>query len=137
MNKIKDLVKKNKTLIRQFILYGVIGGLSALTDFFVFKALIDHLNLFISNLISVNIGITISFILNTFINFKAKGKLFFRALSFFSIGYIGLAISTLLLYIGVTLIGFSEIPVKIFTIFAVACIQFVLNKLITFKDVES
>ncbi|UTC82358.1 hypothetical protein HGJ18_03755 [Treponema denticola] len=31
-----------------------------------------HLNIYISNFICVNIGITISFLLNTFINFKKR-----------------------------------------------------------------
>lgn len=121
-------------LIKEVIFYGIIGAFSAFIDSLVFIILSQtNLNMYISNFISVNVGIGISFFLNTYLNFKLIDNLKTRFIKFFSVGYIGLLISTLLLYIGTQLLSLNEIVVKIASIIIVAAIQFILNKLITYK----
>jgi putative flippase GtrA len=132
--KIINVVKKKQVVIKQFILYGIIGIIASTTDVIIFTLLSNNINIFISNAISVNTGITISFFANTFINFKKKNRIFKRFLMFFTVGYIGLGLSSLILFIGVDLLEIEKIYVKVFTVFFVAIVQFILNKYITFKE---
>jgi putative flippase GtrA len=129
------LVLLNKyTFFKQIILYGIIGSICAGIDYLFFLLLrYFNLNLYFSNFISINIGILISFLLNTFFNFKRIDKLLRRAIKFFSVGYSGLLVSMFLMYIGVNRINLNETIVKLLTIFIVAAYQFTINKLFTFR----
>lgn len=49
------------------------------------------------------------------------------------VGYCGLGLSTLILFIGTKVFSANEIVVKLISIFIVALFQFVLNKLVTFR----
>ena len=134
---IKNLIKKYP-IIREMFLYGIIGGTSSMIDALLFILLRKAgLHIYLSNFISINVGITISFILNTFFNFKKKDNIKKRAFSFFSIGYVGLLISLLIFYIFVTKMHCNELAVKLFSIVFVAMVQFVLNKLITYGNRDS
>ena len=134
---IKNLIKKYP-IIREMFLYGIIGGTSATIDALLFVLLRKvGLHVYLSNFISINVGIAISFILNTFFNFKKKDNLKKRAVSFFSIGYIGLLISLLIFYIFVTKMHLNEFGIKLFSIVFVAAVQFVLNKLFTYGNKEN
>lgn len=58
---------------REFILYGIIGGLSATLDFAIFTILAGiGIPIIVSNIIGVVSGITTSFLLNRHYNFKIK-----------------------------------------------------------------
>lgn len=118
-------------------LYGLIGGGSSLLDTFCYIILTHYFTcgLFLANFISVNIGITCSFILNTYFNFKKSNKLGKRAISFFAVGYCGLGLSFLLLYIGTNLLHINDIIVKLVSIVFVAAFQFILNKMITYSKI--
>lgn len=130
----KGLLAKYMTIIKQLISYGIIGGISSGLDFCVY-ILLTHvgLNEFVANLISVNIGIACSFIFNSVITFKMTDKKLRRGVKFFLVGYCGLGLSTLILFIGTKVFSANEIVVKLISIFIVALFQFVLNKLITFR----
>ena len=66
---------KNSSIIKQIILYGFIGVLSSGLDLLVFKLLMDvGINIYVSNFISVNIGIICSFLLNYHFNFKLTDR---------------------------------------------------------------
>lgn len=131
---IKNLIKKYP-IIREMFLYGIIGGTSSMIDAILFVLLRKiGLHIYLSNFISINVGITISFVLNTFFNFKKKDNIKKRAFSFFSIGYVGLLISLLIMYVFVTKMHCNEVIVKLFSIVFVAMVQFVLNKLITYGN---
>jgi putative flippase GtrA len=120
-------------LPREIVLYGLIGGLSAGVDTLLFWLLSKDISPFFANCISVTMGITISFLLNTFVNFKVRDRLFIRALSFYLIGFAGLALSSLLLYLGIEVLQMGNLLVKIISVFIVAAVQFTLNKLLTFR----
>ena len=124
----------NKLLIRQIFLYGIIGGGSAFFDFLLFTLMYKQfgLNKYFVNGISVHIGIAMSFILNRKFNFKKTDRVLSRAISFYLTGLFGLALSQGLLWLG----GFFLFPVvmvKFMSIFIVAVVQFVINKLVTFN----
>lgn len=130
--KIKVLEKY--PIIKEMFLYGIIGVLSSTIDslFFILLTKVNFMEL-IANFISVNIGITVSFFLNTYCNFKQKNNLGKKAISFFGVGYIGLAISTLIIYIFITKLRYNAVIVKIVSVIIVAMIQFILNKVFTYK----
>ena len=130
----KKLLEKYKVLIKQLISYGIIGGISSGLVFCVYVVLTHvGLNELIANLISVNIGIACSFIFNSVITFKMTDKKLKRCAKFFLVGYCGLGLSTLILFIGTKIFLANEIIVKLISVFIVALFQFVLNKLITFR----
>lgn len=134
---VKIIIVSLYTKYKDFILYGLIGGLSAGLDFGVYSLLcLLGMNYQIANVISINCGIFCSFILNRHYNFKTKDKIAKRFLSFYIIGLFGLALTWLLLHFMVSMKGINKLIAKLITIFIVAIIQFFLNKFITFKKTE-
>jgi putative flippase GtrA len=75
-----------------------------------------------------------SFILNAKYNFKKTDDFYRRGMKFFSIGYFGWFVQSIILWVGVSQIGLKELIVKIFAVFVAAAIQYILNKLLTFRD---
>lgn len=131
---LKALYDKYKNLFKEMILYGIFGLFSASMDTLSFMLLSKiGLSLLAANFISVNIGIAISFLLNTFLNFKKSSKLGQRALKFFGVGYMGLALSTFIMWYGVTIMHQKQIIIKVISVVIVAAVQYLLNKFITFR----
>lgn len=89
-----------------------------------------------ANVIGVHCGTFASFFLNRQFNFKVKDKTLLRFISFYIVGLIGLAISSGLLVVLVEKMKLNELVSKAFTIIAVALIQFILNKYISFRNEE-
>lgn len=123
-------------LFREMFLYGIIGLFSATMDTLSFMLLSKFANVpvMLANFFGVNLGIFISFFLNTYINFRKTDELRKRAIKFFSIGYLGLLVSTAIMYVGINLIKIEQLYVKILSVIIVAIIQYILNKFITFND---
>ena len=124
----------SKQLVRQVVLYGIIGGGSALFDFLLFTLMytLFGINELVANIFSVHMGIAMSFMLNSRYNFKKTDKILFRAIAFYLTGLFGLALSSGMLWLG----GAMEFPilmVKFVSIFVVAVAQFTMNKLIAFR----
>jgi putative flippase GtrA len=116
-------------------LYGVIGSGCAFIDFLLFLIMYKKfgINKYLANGISVHTGIAMSFILNRKYNFKKTDKVLYRAILFYLTGLFGLALSQGLLWLGGVLL-LPVVIVKFMSIFIVASIQFVINKLVTFND---
>lgn len=124
-------------LIKEIFLYGIIGGISAGLDSIAFASIAKlGVNIYIANFISINLGIITSFMLNTYLNFRVKDNIKRRMMSFFGVGYIGMVISTLILYVGNDIWGLHIMFVKITSVVIVAAVQFILNKFITYKRSE-
>jgi putative flippase GtrA len=120
--------------IRQVLLYGVFGAFAAGADFCLFLVLREFgLPLLAANMVSVNVGIAISFVCNSFLNFRRTDRFWRRAALFFCVGWSGLLLSSAILEVGVTRMGLREIWVKAASIVVVAAYQFTLNKLVTFR----
>lgn len=140
--KIKALYKKLRNLFysrpiyRQFFLYAIIGTISSLLDFCVFKLLtyFGGMEELYANLISVPCGMICSFFLNYFVNFKSKGKFWLRLISFLIVGTIGLGFSELFIHLGTNTFSLNADLTKLSSIVLVALLQFGLNKFITFKE---
>lgn len=128
----KEKIKRN---IKQLILYGIIGCMSASVDFAFYNVLAIYVGLhyIIANSLSVLTGILTSFSLNRTFNFKVTDKFVVRFSLFFTCGMFGLLLSNAILWLGVDNYHFSEIGTKAVSIFVVAFLQFIFNKFITFK----
>ena len=131
----KDEIRKN---IKQLILYGIIGCLSASVDFTFYNVLTICIGLHynIANSLSVLTGILTSFSLNRAFNFKVTDKVVARFSLFLTSGMLGLLLSNAILWLGVDNWHFSEIGTKVVSIFVVALLQFIFNKFITFKQTK-
>jgi len=131
LEKVKKLILEKK----QFILYSIIGFSGAFIDFVVFIVLIKvfSMNAIIANAISISLGITNNFILNSIFNFKVKDKLKQRFIKFYLIGLFGFFISSLIIYILKEVLGVDPIISKLCSIVIVVILQYSLNKRITFK----
>jgi len=137
---IKKTLKTLKNQLRNnqnFIIYGVIGVTGVGIDFITFNLMVYSLGfqILIANIISVSFGITNNFLLNTFFNFKKTDLLLKRFFSFYSIGILGLIISSIILFSFSTVLGFNVVLVKLFSIIFVVVVQYNLNKKITFEKI--
>jgi putative flippase GtrA len=120
---------------RKFLLYGVIGSCCAGLDFAIYTLLcMLSTNYLIANAIGIHCGIFCSFTLNRRYNFKVNDRAVLRFLSFYTVGLIGLALSSGILFLMVTVCRGNAIFAKLVAIFVIAVIQFFLNKLITFRQ---
>lgn len=110
--------------------------MAAVIDFSSFLVLSTKFKVYIllANFIAMNLGMLVSFFLNTFFNFKKKDNLKKRFISFMTIGYSGILLSTIVILILNLIFKKHFVMVKLISIFIVAAYQFVLNKLFTFKE---
>lgn len=130
----REFIEAKKPLIRELFLYGIIGGSTAALDVILFQVFITlGIPLLISNFISVNIAIGLSFLLNARYNFRKTNNIGKRAIQFFTIGYIGLVLQLVILWLGVDVLKFLEIYVKVIAVIIGAVVQYILNKFLTFK----
>jgi putative flippase GtrA len=123
----------NNSFIRNLVLYGIFGVIAAVVDFSVFTVCFKYLLIdkFIANLISMHIGMLVSFTLNTFANFKKPDKLFRRFLSYYIIVLVGMGITTLIIWLGTAYL--PVLVLKAISIVVASIIQFFLNRFITYK----
>lgn len=128
---IKNILQK----YRLVILYICIGGFSAGLDIIVFHLLtaIGSVDYLLANFLSVNIGITSSFILNRQYNFRVKDRVVRRLIKFYSVGIAGLTLSMILLWLLNSVLSFDLTIIKFITIPIIFLFQLTLNKLFTFK----
>lgn len=121
---------------RNIILYGIIGCMGATLDFICYTILTILFNVYYlyANIFGVIVGITNNFFLNRNLNFRIKDHAVIRYLSFFSIGIIGLILSIILLKFFVDILQIQQLVAKFVTIFFVVGLQFLFNKMITFRS---
>ncbi len=125
-------------LFAQLIKYGIFGGLGALSDFLVFTALHAwfHVPVIPANVVSILVGITVSFLLNSSITFAKTDYRAQRAMRFFAVGIAGLLLSNLLLYLLTSPLQVAAVWAKLVTIPIIALLQFVLNRSWTFAEIR-
>lgn len=130
----QSLLQKYRNLILQIVSYGIIGLISSGTDAALFGILVYefHTSALITNIVSVSVGITISFFLNRRFTFKVKDHTAKRYVMFFAIGMAGLLLSEGIIIIG-TIVKLDVMIAKLLSIFIVAAFQFILNKFISFR----
>lgn len=121
--------------IMQFLLYGLIGTFSATLDALIFKLLLyrTSINFLVINIISTNVGILVSFILNLNLNFKMKTHIVMRFISFYLVGTMGLILSSTIIYLGKQF-NLDVLKVKLLSIVIAVGFQFLLNKFVSFRS---
>lgn len=131
----KKTISKYYKKHEHFIKYGFIWLLSVSLDFLIYTFLIKYtdINYQMANFISTSCGIINSFLLNLFFNFKTKDKILKRFISFYTIGFLGIIVSAISLYLLIVAFWFEKIFSKAITLVFVVLIQYILNKNITFK----
>lgn len=130
--KINELLHSEN--LKNFVLYGIFGVLAAMIEFGVFSALIavKVIPEELVNVIGQLCGFAFSFTTNTFLNFKKTDKLFKRFLSYGGICLLGLAFTTVVIALLKNVVEIHAL--KLCCMVFVAFAQFVLNKLITYKN---
>ena len=130
----KALFLKNRDLL----LYLMIGCIGAALDFVAYVFLTNVAGLYyqIANFLSVSLGITNNFFLNSKYNFKTTDRMLLRFMSFYSVGMLGWALSAASLWLLVEKMFANPQAAKFATIFFVTAVQFCLNKVLTFRHIE-
>ena len=116
----------------KYILISCVGGLLDLGLFYALVTLTD-IHVQIINLISTYVGVSTNFILNYYFNFKAASKFFKRYLAFLSVGIVGLAIVSLLVFIFHQTLGWNPVLVKILATMFATVVQYLFNRYISFR----
>lgn len=118
----------------QLVKYVLIGILGLVVDFGVYTILTHFkMNVEFANIISSTCGIINNFFWNSYTNFKVHDRLILRFISYFLVGQITTIFTTISLFIFATKMGFPHLIVKIIATFVATLIQFIINKIITFR----
>lgn len=125
---------KKFELLRNIVLYGIFGVCAAGIEFLVFSLLV--LSVFgkipeAANVIGAVCGFTFTFLTNTYWNFKKSDHIARRLVSYGLICLLGMALSTGA--INLLKDSINIFILKLILLVAVSVVQFVLNKLITYK----
>lgn len=132
MKKIDRLIHSESCI--QLIKYVLIGVLGLVVDFGVYTILTHFkMNVEFANIISSTCGIINNFFWNSYTNFKVHDRLILRFISYFLVGQITTIFTTISLFIFATKMGFPHLIVKIIATFVATLIQFIINKIITFR----
>lgn len=138
MSKIDDVLAKKipkYELLKNIFLYAFFGGMGAVIDYGL-SALMFGTALIASQQIASIVGnvggFLFTFSTNTWLNFKKTDKLFARFVSYGIICLIGMGISTLIITLLEGRVSFFIS--KAVALVIVSAIQFVLNKLITYRN---
>ena len=124
----------HSTSFIQLVKYVLIGILGLVVDFGVYTILTHFkMNVEIANIISSTCGIINNFFWNSYTNFKVHDRLILRFISYFLVGQITTIFTTISLFIFTTKMGFPHLIVKIIATFVATLIQFIINKIITFR----
>ena len=120
---------------RHAALYLVIGASAAIIDVALFAAghRILALGEVAANVVSVHVAIAWSFAINARLNFRVRSSLGKRFLLFYSVALLGLAVSTAILYWLSVERQFHPDLVKVASMPLILCLQYALNRAVTFS----
>lgn len=135
MEKIKTAIYSEDFV--QLVKYILIGVLGLVVDFGIYTILTHFkMNVEIANIISSTCGIINNFLWNSYTNFKVHDRMILRFISYFIVGQITTVFTTVSLFIFVTKLGYPHLIVKIVATFVATLIQFVINKVVTFRKAK-
>lgn len=135
MEKIKTAIYSEDFV--QLVKYVLIGVLGLVVDFGIYTILTHFkMNVETANIISSTCGIINNFLWNSYTNFKVHDRMILRFISYFIVGQITTVFTTVSLFIFVTKLGYPHLIVKIVATFVATLIQFVINKVVTFRKAK-
>lgn len=119
----------------QFLLYAIIGVGALVVDVSVFAllALGGGWHPLLAHTISTPTAAVVSFLANSFVNFKVTDRLLLRFVSFGVVTGIGYLVSTLIIWVCIDVLLLDPLLAKALSLPIVLVLQFTLNKRITFK----
>jgi putative flippase GtrA len=120
---------------KTFIFYSLIGVSGATLDYVCFVLLVHYASwhYLLTNIISTTLGITNNFFLNARFNFGVKDRLFSRFLRFYCIGLLGLALSSVILFLLIDRLRLTPEVSKFVVIVVIVILQYNLNKRFSFR----
>lgn len=119
----------------QFLRYAIIGITGVIIDFILFLILVKiGVPAVIASIVSVSIAIVNNFLLNAYLNFKKKDHLWWRFLSFYTVGATGVVLSALFIVLFHNIIGISEIYAKLLSVPFIVVFQYLFNKYASFAE---
>lgn len=136
MKKILDLYKKYEEIIN-YLIFGVLTTIISISTYALFTNIL-LLDIFISNIISWILSVLFAFITNKLFVFKSKNeffsKNFIECIKFYSSRLFSLGAESLILFIGVSLMKIDDMFIKIVAQFVVIVLNYILSKLLVFKN---
>lgn len=138
IEKFWSIYKKHEEVIN-YLFFGGLTTVVSIGSYAIF-AKVFGLSIVISNIISWIIAVLFAFITNKIFVFKSKNKtvkdFLAECFKFYSARIFSLGVETLILYIGATLLHINDIIVKILAQIVVVILNYILSKLIVFKNKE-
>ena len=134
---LKRLLNKYKEIIL-YLVFGVLTTVVSIASYYICtKTFLDTNSGFqiqIANVISWILSVTFAYITNKLFVFESRGNVFKEAVKFYASRLSTLACEMVLMYLLVTVMHFGDLPVKIFVQFVVIAANYVLSKLVVFKE---
>ena len=134
---LKRLLNKYKEIIL-YLVFGVLTTVVSIASYYICtKTFLDPNSGFqiqIANVISWILSVTFAYITNKLFVFESRGNVFKEAVKFYASRLSTLACEMVLMYLLVTVMHFGDLPVKIFVQFVVIAANYVLSKLVVFKE---
>ena len=124
-----------KLVDKEIIMYLIFGVLTTLVNIIVFYITSD---LFMvatipSNIIAWILSVLFAYVTNRCFVFSSKGDIKKELLSFFSVRLLSLVIDTIIVYIGIDVLMFDPLVVKIASNIVVVIANYIFSKFLVFK----
>lgn len=138
MEKIKELIKKNKEII-SYLIFGVATTIVSIISYFIFAKLLN-INPIISNILSWIVSVLFAYVTNRKYVFESKvsdkKEIIKEMISFFGCRLFSGVIDTAMFTIMIEVMEINDGIAKIITQVVVIVLNYVLSKLITFRKKE-
>lgn len=136
-SKITELVIKYKEIV-MYLVFGVLTTVVSIASYYgctlVFLNPQKPIELQAANVISWIISVTFAYVTNKLFVFESHGSIVKEAIKFYTSRLGTLGCEIVLMYVFVTLLKLNDLPVKIAVQFVVIAANYVLSKLIVFKE---
>ena len=122
-------------LSRQFVKYVMLGVSGVAVDLSIYVVFVNffHTDPAITNFFSSSLATIYTFILNVLFNFRTKDNLILRGIAFYSVGLVGIAVTTGMIWLFIDHLNWGKNLVKFLSLFVVLAVQYNLNKRISFR----
>lgn len=128
----ESAIKKEARYASAYLIIGLLAMAIDLGLYFLLYNSFD-INPIVATIISVAVAIIFGFTGNQKYNFKAKGNIFKRFVSYASINSLGLILSIVFIYVFNTKLGFNANVVKILSLGVIVSMQYLLNRIVSFN----
>ena len=135
MEKLINLYKKNEEILN-YLIFGVLTTIISIASYAIFTNLFN-ISILVSNVLSWILSVLFAFITNKLFVFKSKNKSFrdsfIECFKFYASRLFSLAVESLILYIGASILHINDMIVKIFAQVIVIILNYILSKILVFK----